>query len=91
MLLEFRRGLEARHGTALWIDGAEHLANRPVLAGGVTPLEDDEQRMTRVGVEHALEVGDAIGVFRRLALQLALAHPQVDARINVVEAKRAFP
>ena len=54
--------LEAGDLATLRIDGAEDVANGAVLAGGVAPLEHDEQGVSAVGVEHALEVRDAGGL-----------------------------
>ncbi len=60
------RLLEPGHLHALRVHGADDMPAGAVLAGAVDALQDDQQRMRAVGVEFALQLGDA----REIALQL---------------------
>ena len=85
--LDVGRRLEARDGAALRIDRGEDFANRAVLAGGVAPLQNDEQRVARVGVEDALQLGDSLDLlFGRLADLVVGLLEAVDARIGIARA-----
>jgi hypothetical protein len=50
-----RRGLEALDTDALWVEPAEDLADRTVLAAGVHRLQYDEQCLPRLGPEPRLQ------------------------------------
>src|SRR5256885_15730571 len=69
MLLELRWLLERRDRASLRIYGTEHLANGTVLPLRVASLQHDEDCITGVGVQHALEIGDAVGLLLRRALE----------------------
>jgi hypothetical protein len=51
-----RRCLERRHSASLRVHRAEDVSDRAVLAGGVHPLEADEERTRVLGVEHRLQI-----------------------------------
>ncbi len=74
--LHWCRRLERGDRTALRIDTAEYLADRPILAGGVESLEDEEDAPLPLGIETLLKrrkIFEEPGEFSsglRLALQV---------------------
>jgi len=70
----FGRGrLERNHVAAGRIDAGEHRANGAVLARGVHGLENQQQRIAIVRIEHLLQLGDLGNTFRQPALALLLS------------------
>ena len=55
-----RRHLERGDRAALRVERGHHVAQRPVLAGRVDPLEDDEDLVLALGPEPVLEVGQPV-------------------------------
>jgi hypothetical protein len=73
MQLRIGRLLEARDGAPLRVDRREDFPDRAILSRRVAPLEHDEQCAAAVGVEHALQIGDARRVLGAQPLELVLA------------------
>ena len=68
-----RRGrLERRDATALRVDTREDVADRPVLAGGVEALEDEEDAPLSLGVEALLQRRELLEQRGELLLRLVL-------------------
>jgi hypothetical protein len=59
------RDLERRDRTALRIECLHHLGDRPVLAGGVDPLEHDEDRMFALRPHCVLEAPEPLHLMER--------------------------
>ena len=67
-----RGHLEAVHGDALRVDAAHHVTDRPVLAGGVERLEDDQHAVGPLGVEARLVLGEHADALREQLAALLL-------------------
>ncbi len=78
--------LEAEHLAALRVDAGHHVPDRPVLAGGVHGLEDQQHGVPVAGIEHLLLLAElADGVLQQLlVVVLGLVEP-VDPRRPLVE------
>ena len=53
---------KTRHATALRVHGAQDVADRPVFASRVQPLQTDEDGAAPVGVEKRLESAELLAV-----------------------------
>src|SRR5262249_22277651 len=71
-LLRARR-LERVHLAALRIDARHRVLDDAVLAGGIHPLQHDQQRPAVVGIEALLQAAEALDVVRQHRLGLVLA------------------
>ena len=58
--LKRRRGFERGDAAALRVHARKDAANRPVLAGGVEALEDEQEAPSSLGVEPHLDVGELV-------------------------------
>ena len=84
--LELARRLEGMHVAALRIDAGHHVLDDAVLAGGVQSLEDDEDRVSVLGIEPFLQGPQPLGTFGEHRLCLSLVEP---ALIVGVDSRRA--
>ena len=64
--------LEAEDLAALRIDAGHHMLDGAVLARGVHRLEDDEQRVAVVRVQHGLPLAQLVGCAREQRLVVLL-------------------
>src|SRR4029450_11996955 len=74
VVCELGRGrlLERDDPAALWIDAREDALDRPVLAGGVEALQDEQQAALGLGVEPVVEQRELVDELRELFLALGL-------------------
>jgi len=81
-----RWDLEARHPAPLRVHRTKNAAYRPVLAGGVAPLKDDQQRALVLGIQEVLEVAKLFGSIRKVDLGFVTAQPLwLEVRVDGVE------
>ena len=66
------RRLERVHVAALRVETGHDVVDDAVLAGGIHPLEHDEQRPAAVGIEALLQLGEALDVVREQCLGVIL-------------------
>ena len=87
------RRLERMHFAALRVDPGHHVLDRAVLAAGIHRLEDREHRPAVIGVEHFLQVGEALDVIgeHRLRLLLADVEPRRVRRVVIGEPEALGP
>ena len=82
------RRLERRDAAALRVDAREDVADRPVLAGGVEPLEDEEDAPLSLGVEALLQRRELLEQRGELLLRLVLPRQaERVARITPLQAR----
>jgi hypothetical protein len=55
-----RRGFEIGGLNAGRIDALQHVANRAVLAAGIHPLQQDQQRLGGIGIKQLLKLPDSL-------------------------------
>ena len=82
-----RRLFKRVHARALRIEPAKDVGNGSVFAGGVEPLEHDQQRVLVAGVEQILEPAQLVDVVRHLIRGIVLARVRSGkARIDISQA-----
>ena len=59
------RRLERVHIAALRVEARHDVVDDAVLAGGIHPLQHDEQRPAAVGIEALLQLGETLDVVRQ--------------------------
>src|SRR5688572_10538247 len=91
LALVIRRRLEAGDAASLRVDAAKHLSGGSVLPRRVASLEHDEHGVACVGVQHALQIADAVDEFLRRALEVFFAPVQTaNTRVVVVDSDRSL-
>jgi hypothetical protein len=78
-----RRDLERMDLDALRIDPAHDVADRPVLAGRIHRLQDDEEALVVLGGEAALVLGEHLDAGLQEALRLVALDLAVRTRVEI--------
>src|SRR5262249_53818670 len=79
-----RRDLEALDAHALRVDAAHHVADRPVLAGSVERLENDENAPRVLGGEPSLVLLEQLDALRHeIGAVLLLLDPRLEGGIEI--------
>jgi len=71
-----RRLSERDDAAALWIEARQHVPDRPVLDGGVHPLQDEERSARALGEEPVVEDAQPLDHLREALHAFFLAPPE---------------
>jgi hypothetical protein len=77
------------HAASLRVEPGHDVVDDAVLAGGIHPLEHDEQRPAAVGIEALLQLGEALTSSASNAWASSLSRPPVLAGSNAARRKRS--
>ena len=80
------RRLERVHVAALRVETRHDMLDHAILAGGIHPLQHDQQRPAAVGIEALLQLAEALEVVREHRLGVVLVVP---AGVRGIERREA--